>query len=62
MSQNLKKFNQEITDILAQLDNLQTGSFYENTENPHTPSAQTIARNIKKQFSDLIEKIQTELN
>lgn len=61
MSRSLKKFDQEITNILAELDNLQTGSFYENNEDPTNSSAQTIARNIKKQFSELISKIETDI-
>lgn len=51
---NNYKFSPNIMFILEELDKLQTGCFFENTKNPNDQSAQTISRNIKKEFSRLL--------
>lgn len=61
MEKSTKNYDNTITYILSELDNIQTGNFYEVNFNPSTPSAQTIARNIKKEFTLLLKTIEEEI-
>ncbi|GKZ03741.1 hypothetical protein ANS017_13540 [Paraclostridium bifermentans] len=54
---DLQNYKFEISHILTELNSLEEGNFYEVNENRGTPSAKTIAINIKKEFIDLLDKI-----
>lgn len=62
MSNYMKKYDESITYILSELDIIQTGNFFEVNSNPSSPSAQTIARNIKKEFTELLKVIGNDIN
>lgn len=61
MEKAMKKYDKNITYILSELDNIQIGNFYEVSSNPSNPSAQTIARNIKKEFTTLLKNISEDI-
>lgn len=54
---DLKKYEFEITHIINELKDIERGNFYESNNNKGTPSAKTIAKNLSKEFIDLIDKI-----
>lgn len=62
MKISMNKYDEKITYILSELDTIQTGDFFEINSNPANPSAQTIARNIKKEFTELLKTIENDTN
>lgn len=57
---DLKRYQGEISFILRDLEEIERGEFYEKTGAKISGSAINKAKNIKKNFIDLLDKIQGE--
>ncbi len=55
-----KKYQMEIEFILRDLKEIERGDIYEIYKTPGVTSAKTYAKNIKKNFIDLIDKIENQ--
>lgn len=56
---DLKRYKFKINHIVNELENLECGIFYEDgcISHPGTPSAKTIAKNLRHDFNELMDKI-----
>lgn len=57
---DIEKYKFEIINIINELENLESGIFYENTNDKGCGSAKKIAEKIKINFVDLIDKIEND--
>jgi hypothetical protein len=55
-----KKYQMEIEFILRDLEAIERGDIHEIYKTPGVTSAKTYAKNIKKNFIDLVEKIENQ--
>lgn len=62
MFMSLKRYEFEITHIIQELENIENGVFYEENRTAGTASARNIAKNVKKEFIDLLDNINNNKN